>query len=76
MTSMQDDETEQIRAYMERIAELRKSKDMTQAEMARELGISLDRYKKYEIRSPLPVYLIERFAKVVGQSVHYIVTGR
>jgi transcriptional regulator with XRE-family HTH domain len=73
---MEDSEFAQMRAYQERIAHLRRMRGLTQAEMARALGISLDRYKKYEIRSALPIYLIERFARVVGHDIGYIVTGK
>ena len=44
--------------------------------MADILGISLASYQKYEIRSPLPHYLIEKFARVTGCSVEFLVTGK
>lgn len=44
--------------------------------MATALGIPLDRYRKYEVRSPLPQYLVERFALNVNSTVHYVMTGK
>ena len=44
--------------------------------MADALGVSVDRYRKYEIRSLLPHALVARFAEVIGDSVTYIMTGR
>lgn len=63
-------------AYCQRVQQLRIERGWTQDQMATALGIPLDRYKKYEIRSPLPVYLIERFATIVGRDVEYVVTGK
>ncbi|WP_066770015.1 helix-turn-helix domain-containing protein [Sphingobium sp. CCH11-B1] len=59
-----------------RTARLRVEREWTQAQMATAIGVPLDRYKKYETRSPLPPYLIPRFAMVVDRSVSYILTGK
>lgn len=76
MTGMDDAESTMRRAYIARVKEARKLTGRTQQEMATALGISLDRYKKYETRSPLPPYLLPRFAAIVGREVDTIMTGR
>lgn len=63
-------------AYVQRIHELRKARGWTQEQMATALDLPLDRYKKYEIRTPLPPYLIERFALHVGRDMAYVLTGK
>jgi transcriptional regulator with XRE-family HTH domain len=62
-------------AFRERIRRLRKAKGLTAEEMALGLGIPADRYRKYESRSPLPHHLIPRFARRVGCSIEFILTG-
>jgi hypothetical protein len=47
----------------------------TSEQMAHALGIPADRYRKYEMRTPLPHELIERFALIVGVTVEFLVTG-
>jgi transcriptional regulator with XRE-family HTH domain len=73
---MDEAEATLARAYIQRVKELRVARGMTQQEMADALGISLDRYKKYENRSVLPPYLLDRFAAVVNKDITYVVTGR
>jgi transcriptional regulator with XRE-family HTH domain len=72
----QNEETTFVDALCRRVGELRRSRGWTQEQMALALGVPLDRYKKYEVRSPLPMYLIERFATIVGRDIEYIVTGK
>lgn len=50
-------------------------KHWTAEMMADTLGIPADRYRKYESRTPLPHELIERFARIVGVTVEFLVTG-
>jgi transcriptional regulator with XRE-family HTH domain len=59
-----------------RVRALREARGWTQSKMAAYLGIPIDRYKKYESRSPLPQYLIPRFADFVGRDIEYVLTGR
>lgn len=54
---------------------LRLQSDMTQEQMAEALGISLDRYRKYENRTPLPLYLVEPFSIITNYSIMFVVTG-
>jgi hypothetical protein len=44
--------------------------------MATALGVPAERYRKYEYRSPLPHYLLERFALIVGRDLDYLLTGK
>jgi len=62
--------------YCKRVRALREARGYSQEQMADTLGIPPDRYRKYEGRSPLPVYLVPRFALIVGRDVEYVVTGR
>jgi transcriptional regulator with XRE-family HTH domain len=59
-----------------RVKALRAARDWTQAEMAAHLGVPLERYKKYETRSPLPHFLIEAFAIAVGRDAAFVLTGK
>jgi transcriptional regulator with XRE-family HTH domain len=59
-----------------RVHRLRNERGWTAEQMATALGIGAERYRKYEYRSPLPHYLIERFALIVGRDVEYILTGK
>jgi transcriptional regulator with XRE-family HTH domain len=59
-----------------RIHRLRNERGWTAGQMATALGVPADRYRKYEYRSPLPHYLIEQFAVIVGRDVEYVLTGK
>jgi len=63
-------------ALCARVHRLRGERGWTAAQMATALGVPPDRYRKYEYRSPLPHYLLERFALIVGRDVEYLVTGK
>lgn len=76
MSDKRDAEGEFNAAFTNRTAELRRLRGFTQADMAALLAIPLARYKKYETRSPLPHYLLERFAALTKVSVETLVTGR
>lgn len=62
--------------FTARVHELRKGREWTAEQMATALGVPADRYRKYEYRSPLPAYLMERFALIVGCDLEYLLTGR
>jgi transcriptional regulator with XRE-family HTH domain len=68
--------TEFEQAYIARTKALRKDKGWTAAEMATALDIPVERYRKYERRTLLPHFLMERFALITGVSVEFLVTGR
>ena len=59
-----------------RIRDLREAGPWNQEQMAEALDIPADRYRKYETRSPMPPYLIQRFASIVGKDVEFILTGK
>lgn len=62
-------------AFTERVHKLREGRGWTAAQMATALDVPPDRYRKYEYRSPLPAYLMERFALIVGCDLEYLLTG-
>lgn len=62
--------------FIERTKGLREHRGMTSAEMATALGIPVDRYRKYESRTPMPHDLLERFALIVGVPLDFLVSGR
>lgn len=64
-----------IKDMCERTQILRKAKGWTQEDMAELLGISVAAYQKNEIRSPLPHYLLHKFALLTGVSVGYLLLG-
>lgn len=59
-----------------RTQRLRIEREWTQQQMAAAIGVPFERYKKYESRSPMPPYLIPRFAQVLDRSISYILTGK
>lgn len=63
-------------AYCQRVRDLRDERGWTADQMATALGIPPDRYRKYETRSPMPAYLVERFALIVGRDVEFVLTGK
>lgn len=64
------------REICRRTRELREARGLTQAQVAANLGIGEEAYRKYESRSPMPHVLLERFAILVGSEVSYIITGK
>jgi len=62
-------------AFRERIKALRLSRGWSQSRVATMLGIDLERYKKYETRSIMPLYLVTKFTLLVDKSLEYTVTG-
>lgn len=63
-------------ALCARVHRLRNDRGWTAAQMATALGVPPERYRKYEYRSPIPHYLIERFALIVGRDIEYVLTGK
>jgi len=58
------------------LARLTQGPNYTQKLMSGILGVSLAAYQKYEIRTPMPHYLIERFARITGASIDWLITGK
>lgn len=63
-------------ALCARVHRLRNERGWTAQQMATALGVPAERYRKYEYRSPLPHYLMERFALIVGREIEYVLTGK
>ena len=65
------------KALCSRIKTLRTTRTaLTAEQMAKALGVEAEAYRKYEYRSPLPHYLLEPFAYIVGCDVEYLITGK
>lgn len=63
-------------ALCARVHRLRNERGWTAAQMATALGVPAERYRKWEYRSAIPHYLIERFALIVGRDIEYVLTGK
>ncbi len=63
-------------AYCQRVRDLRVARGWSAEQMATALGIPPDRYRKYETRSPMPAYLVERFGLIVDRDVQFVLTGK
>lgn len=64
------------RNFIGRLRSIREGTRLSQTDFARELGISPTRYAKYEHRSLLPMYLIERVCEITHIDSWYLITGR
>jgi transcriptional regulator with XRE-family HTH domain len=62
-------------AFRARLKDLRTGLGYSQSEMAEALGVSLDRYKKYEIRDRFPAHLLNKLALDTNSPLEYVVTG-
>lgn len=67
--------TEFRKAFVGRVRQIRESLGKEPEEMAELMGVSLDRWRKYESRTPLPHYLVPRFCRTFGVDVWYLFTG-
>lgn len=64
------------RGVRRRIKTIREAMGWTQQEMANALGLPLETYRKYELRSMMPLHILTRFHQVSGHSLEYIITGK
>ena len=62
--------------YIERVKRFRGETNMSAEEMADLLGVPADRYRKYESRSPMPVYLVASFCRIVGCDLEHLILGK
>lgn len=62
--------------YCGRVKRFREETNMSAAEMADLLDIPADRYRKYENRSPMPVYLIAKFCRIIGCDLEHLILGK
>ena len=74
--SIMSDEAAFNEALCARVHQLRNDRGWTSAQMATALGVPPDRYRKYEYSSPLPSYLFERFALIVGCDIEFLINGK
>jgi DNA-binding transcriptional regulator YiaG len=63
-------------AYCDRVKRFREQTHMTAAQMAELLNVPAERYRKYETRSPMPPYLMERFCRIVGCDLEHLIIAK
>lgn len=69
-------------AFLARIKAARKAmrtpegKQFSQTQMAERLGMTQDKYKQYESRSMMPIYLVVEFCKITDLHPWFIITGQ
>ncbi|MDB5358896.1 MAG: hypothetical protein JWO51_193 [Rhodospirillales bacterium] len=63
-------------AFIARTKQLREASGRTQEETAIALGLPLGTYRKYEKRSAMPLYLLDRFVTIVQGDLVFLITGR
>lgn len=73
--AIENDELLFNQGLCERTQRFRKERNLTQQHMATLLGVPVDRYRKYETRSPLPHYLVERFCLIVDCTMDELLLG-
>ena len=62
-----------IKTYRERIRDLREDNDLTQAEIAKVLGIKYNVYQRYELgTSKMPIHHLISLAQYYNTSADYI----
>jgi transcriptional regulator with XRE-family HTH domain len=71
-----DDKTAFNRQLSSRVKKLRERRGWSIRQTAKNLGIPEDRYSLYENGSPLPAYLIPKFAALMATSISYLITGK
>lgn len=57
------------RVFCARIRAARRARRLSQAELARRLGVSRAAYARYEAHTPLPIELAADFAKLTGAAL-------
>ncbi len=63
-------------AFAKRLAAIRVSLGFTQEEFSRLIGISRDRYAKYELgRSEPPFFILNRIVRLTGHSLDFLIAG-
>ena len=64
------------KGLINRVKIARQNSGLSQEEMATALGIKQDRWKQYETRTPIPIYMVDQFAIIVREDPLYILLGR
>lgn len=68
---------EEMRQIAERIRELREIFDLTQEDMAKEVGVSLETYQEYETKGEnIPISVLYHIAQVFHVDMTEIITGK
>lgn len=62
-------------ALCARVKQWREEKGLTAAQMATALNVPADRYRKYETRSPIPAYLMQRFCIICDANLENLIAG-
>ena len=63
-------------ARVKRLRENRYPGHQGMVQIADLLGVQFETYKKYEMRTPIPIHLMDHFAALVGVSLEYLITER
>jgi len=63
-------------ALCARVKRWREEKGWTAQQMAIALGVPAERYRKYEVRSPMPQYLMPRFCLITGTDLENLLLGK
>ena len=63
------------RVFRARIRAARRARVLSQADVARALGISRSAYARYETRTSLPHHLIEDFVELTGVDFHELLSA-
>ena len=63
-------------ALIRRVRAWREEKGWTAEQMAVALGVPPDRYRKYESRTPLPSYLMQRFCLITDTDLENLILGK
>ena len=75
MVAAISEEEKYKQAFIARVKKARARHYKSMPKFASLLGIPYETYKKYEGRSYLPHYLIERFCALTHVTVTYLITG-
>jgi hypothetical protein len=65
-----------VRAFCQRVRASRVRSGKPPREMAQLLGVPKDTYHRYETRTLLPLYLLERFCRITDEDLQWLVTGK
>ena len=76
MSDEDDAKTKFSAGVIARTIEARDAARLNQPQMATALGIPRDKYKQYEIRTPLPLYLMEQFCAITRTDPCWLAFGR
>ena len=63
-------------ALRKRLRAARETAGLTQDQMSTALSVDIHRYRKYELRSPLPPFLFEKVSIITGADINYLLTGK